>query len=131
MTKIKTVADLKRIKDGVLLKNGLMENSDDSEQVIQIRVGMATCGIASGAKEIMKYLIEECDQLAIDANIKQTGCLGYCYAEPMIEVIIPGAEPKVFGYVDNKKVREIIEKYIIQGENVEGEIPVSFKTIND
>jgi NADP-reducing hydrogenase subunit HndB len=131
MTKIKTLADLNRIKDEVHQKNGLLANSDNLEQVIQIKVGMATCGIASGAKEIMKYLIEECDQLAVDANIKQTGCLGYCYAEPMVEVAIPGAEPKVFGYVDNKKVREIIEKYIIQGEKVEGEIPISFKTIND
>ncbi len=131
MTKIKSPADLKRIKNEVLLRNGLLENSNKSEQVIQIKVGMATCGIASGAKEIMKYFIEECDQLAVDANIKQTGCLGYCYAEPMVEVTVPGAEPKVFGYVDNKKVQEIIEKYIIQGEKVEGEIPISFRTIND
>jgi len=131
MTKIKTLADLNRIKDVVHQKNGLMGNSDNLEQIIQIKVGMATCGIASGAKEIMKYLIEECDQLAVDANIKQTGCLGYCYAEPMVEITIPGAEPKVFGYLDNKKVQEIIEKYIIQGEKVEGEIPISFKTIND
>ena len=131
MKKIESLEDLKCIKDTSLLKNGLNESSDKSEQIVQIKVGMATCGIASGAKEIMKYLIEESEQLAVDVNVKQTGCLGYCYAEPMIEVLIPGKESKVFGYVNNEKVREIIEKYIIQGEKVEGEIPISFKTIND
>ena len=131
MNRIKSMKDLKQVKEKVLMVSRLDRNNNNSEQIVQIKVGMATCGIASGAKEIMKYLIEECEQLAVDVNVKQTGCLGYCYAEPMIEVLIPGAEPKVFGYVDNKKVREIIEKYIIQGEKVEGEIPISFKTIND
>ena len=131
MTKIKTLTDLKHLKDKIQLKNGLGKSGDKSEQIIQIKVGMATCGIASGAKEVMKYLIEECEHLAVDANVKQTGCLGYCYAEPMIEVLIPGSKPKVFGYVNNKKVREIIENYIIKGEQVEREIPISFKTINN
>ena len=131
MNRIKSMKDLKKAKDEVLMANRLDRNNDKYEQIIQIKVGMATCGIASGAKEIMKCLIEECEHFAVDANITQTGCLGYCYAEPMIEVMIQGKKSKVFGYVNNEKVREIIEKYIIQGEKVEGEIPVSFKTIND
>ena len=131
MIKINSIEDLKKIKNKLLMENQLGGNGDNSEQSVQIKVGMATCGIASGAKEVMKYLAEECERLAVDANIKQTGCLGYCYAEPMIEVLVPGAKPRVFGFVDNDKVHEIIERYIIQGENVEGEIPISFRTIND
>ncbi|MCD6355193.1 MAG: (2Fe-2S) ferredoxin domain-containing protein [Prolixibacteraceae bacterium] len=126
MNKIKSLTGLKRIKD-----KAQPENSNNLEQVIQIKVGMATCGIASGAKEIMKFLIEECEHEAIDAQIKQTGCLGYCSAEPMVEVQVPDFEPIVFGYVDKKRAKEIIEKYIIQGQRIEGEIPISFKTIND
>ena len=128
MEQIKTFADLQQIKDEIQSKKC---GNNSAEQLVQIKVGMATCGIASGAKEIMKYLIEECEQLAVDATIKQTGCLGYCYAEPMVEVEIAGSESKVFGYVDTKRAREIIDKYIIRGENIEGEIPISFNTIDD
>lgn len=128
MTKVKTFADLQNLKNEYREKQKF---GSPDEGVVQIKVGMATCGIASGAKEIMKFLIEECEHQAIDAHIKQTGCLGYCYAEPMVEVRRPDTEPIVFGYVDKKRAKEIIEKYIIQGEQIEGEIPISFKTIND
>ncbi len=57
--------------------------------------------------------------------------MGYCYAEPTVEVIIPGKEPVVFGYVDVKKADEIIEKYIKGGELVEGIIPVNYKKIDN
>ncbi len=131
MTPIKSLADLKRIKDEVQSKIRLRENSMDPENFVQIKVGMATCGIASGAKETMNYFIEETEHQAIDAIITQTGCLGYCYAEPTVEVTLPGKEPVVYGFVDKKKAQEIIDKYINQGELVDGIIPVGFKTIDD
>ena len=61
------------------------------------------------------------------ANVKMTGCMGYCYAEPTIEIIMPNAEPMVFGYVDLKKADEIIEKYIKKGELVDGIIPINYE----
>ena len=128
MTKVKSFTDLQKLKDEYHVKQIF---GTPVEGVVQLKVGMATCGIASGAREIIKYLIEECEHQAIDAQIKQTGCLGYCYAEPMVEVQLPDSEPIVFGYVDKKRAKEIIEKYIIQGEQIEGEIPISFQTIND
>ena len=128
MTKVKSFTDLQSLKDKYHEKQTF---GAPDEGVVQIKVGMATCGIASGAKGIMKFLIEECEHQAIDAQIKQTGCLGYCYAEPMVEVKLPDSEPVVFGYVDKKRAKEIIEKYIIQGEQIEGEILISFKTIDD
>jgi NADP-reducing hydrogenase subunit HndB len=131
MTKIKSLADLKKIRDEVQSKIKLRENSDHPEQTVQIKVGMATCGIASGAKETMSYFVEELEQQAIDAVITQTGCMGYCYAEPTVEVTLPGKEPVVFGYVNKSKAEEIIEVYIKRGELVDGIIPVSFKTIDD
>jgi NADP-reducing hydrogenase subunit HndB len=131
MTKIKTVADLKRIKEEVQSKIKLRENSDHPDQLVQVKVGMATCGIASGAKETMKYFVDELEQQAIDAVVTQTGCMGYCYAEPTVEVTLPGKDPVVFGYVNKEKAEEIIDVYIKRGELIDGVIPITFKTIDD
>lgn len=131
MTKIKTMADLRRIRDEVQSKIKLRENSENPEQVVQVKVGMATCGIASGARETMKYFVEELEQQAIDAIVTQTGCMGYCSAEPTVEITLPGKEPVVFGFVHKQKATEIIEAYIKRGEMIDGIIPLSFKTIDD
>ena len=131
MTKIKTLADLLKIKEEVQSKTKLREKSDHPEQLVQVKVGMATCGIASGAKETMKYFIDELEQQAIDALVTQTGCMGYCYAEPTVEVILAGKDPVVFGYVNKEKAEEIIDVYIKRGELVDGIIPLSFRTIDD
>jgi NADP-reducing hydrogenase subunit HndB len=57
--------------------------------------------------------------------------MGYCYAEPTIEVIVPGQSPVVYGFVNKEKAKEIIEKHIVKGELVDGIIPVTFKTIDE
>lgn len=131
MTKIKSVADLRKIKDEVQSKIRLRENSEHPEQIVQVKVGMATCGIASGAKETLKYFVDELEQQAIDAVVTQTGCMGYCYAEPTVEVTLPGKEPVVFGYVNINKAEEIIDVYIKRGELIDGVIPITFKTIDE
>ena len=131
MTKIKTLADLKRIRDEVQSKIKLREQGDKPDKLVQIKVSMATCGIASGAKETMAYLIEELEHQGIDAVVTQTGCMGYCFAEPTIELIIPGKEPVVYGYVGKEKALEIIEKHIKLGEMADGIIPVNYRTIDE
>jgi NADP-reducing hydrogenase subunit HndB len=131
MSKITSLADLKRIKEEVQSKMKLRENSDNPEQLVQVKVGMATCGIASGAKDIMKYFVEELEQQAVDAMVTQTGCMGYCYAEPTVEVILPQREPVVFGFVTKTKAQEIIDTYIKKGELIDGIIPITFKTIDE
>lgn len=131
MTKITSLADLKKIKEEVQSKMKLRENSNNPDQVVQVKVGMATCGIASGAKETMKYFVEELEQQAVDAVVTQTGCMGFCYAEPTVEVILPNREPVVFGFVNKTKAEEIIDIYIKKGELVDGIIPITFKTIDE
>lgn len=131
MTKIKSLADLRKLKDEVQSKIKLRENSDNPDQVVQIKVGMATCGIASGAKETMNSFIEELEQEAIDAVVSQTGCMGFCYAEPTVEVTLPNKEAILFGHVHKEKVREIIDVYIKRGELIDGIIPINFKTIDE
>jgi NADP-reducing hydrogenase subunit HndB len=131
MSKISSLADLKRLKEEVQSKIKLRENSDNPEQIVQVKVGMATCGIASGAREIMKYFVEELEQQAVDALVTQTGCMGYCYAEPTVEVILPRREPVVFGFVNKTKAQEIIDSYIKKGDMIDGIIPITFRTIDE
>ncbi|MCL2132428.1 MAG: SLBB domain-containing protein, partial [Lentimicrobiaceae bacterium] len=91
---------------------------------------MATCGIASGAKEIMDVLKKECEKLNVQAAVTQTGCMGYCYAEPTIEITKPNCEPIVFGYVTPQRAEEIVSKYIVNNEIAADVIPVNYETID-
>lgn len=108
----------------------LKEQNGKTGLPVLIRVAMATCGIASGAKTVKDYLVAELGKRNIEAVVTRTGCMGYCYAEPTIEVTLPGKEPIVFGYVDTKQADKIIEKYIRNGELVEGIIPVNYESID-
>jgi len=131
MNKIKSLADLKKLQTEVQSKIKLREMGDHSETLIQIKVSMATCGIASGAKETMTHFIEELDHQGIDAIVTQTGCMGYCYAEPTIELTIPGQQPVVYGFVNKAKAQEIIEKHVKLNEMVDGIIPVNYSSIDN
>jgi NADP-reducing hydrogenase subunit HndB len=131
MAKVKTLADLRKMKSELQSKIQLRENADNPESVVQIKVGMATSGIASGAKEVYHYFNEELAKRNINGITIQVGDMGYCYAEPTVEVLIPGKEPIVFGYVDVKKADQIIEKYIKDGELLDGIIPPNYQNIND
>ena len=131
MAKVKSLADLKKMKEEFRSQVDVREKGTEPGDRVQIKVAMATCGIASGAKEIMDYFINELEKRNIDGVVTQTGCMGYCHAEPTVEVTMPGKEPVVFGYVDEKRSDEIIERYIKKEELVDGIIPVNYKTIDN
>ncbi|HOE05314.1 MAG TPA: (2Fe-2S) ferredoxin domain-containing protein [Bacteroidales bacterium] len=131
MAKITSLEELRRQKEALQNRLKLRETADHPEAVVQVRVGMATSGIASGAKQIMEFMIEELEKRNIEALVTQAGDMGYCFAEPTVEVTRPGEDPVVFGYVDKKKADEIIEKYIKTGELIEGIIPANYHTINE
>ncbi|PKM93363.1 MAG: NADP oxidoreductase [Firmicutes bacterium HGW-Firmicutes-1] len=131
MAKIKSFEELKKIKDQVQSKVDLREKGENIDSLVQIRVAMATCGIASGAREIMNYMIDELASQGIgNVVVTQTGCMGYCYAEPTIEVTTPGKEAVIYGDVTQEKAKEIIDNHIINGELVDGIIPMTHKTID-
>mgnify|MGYP003080596606 FL=1 len=111
MNKVKTLDDLRKMRESLRASLDLREKSNNPEQMVQIKVAMATCGIAAGAKEVMSYFIEALDRERVDALVTQTGCMGYCYAEPTVEITVPGKEPIVFGRVNKAKVDEIITCY--------------------
>ncbi len=129
MSKITSIDQLKKLYIEEKLK--LDERHDPSKpgSIIEVKVTMATCGIASGSRTIFDFMHDELKKRNIPALVTQTGCMGYCYAEPTIELSVPGKEKIVFGYVDQKRADEIIEKYIRKGEAVEGVIPQAYETI--
>lgn len=129
MNGIKTLADLKKRQEEVMKRMSLRDKAEDPASLVQVKVAMATCGIASGAKEVMEFFVEELDKRKIDAVVTQTGCMGYCFAEPTVEITLPGKDPMVFGYVDARKADEIIERYIKEGELVDGIIPQNYDII--
>ena len=129
MSKIKSLEELRKLREEVQTRMKLRENSDKSDDLVRIKVAMATCGIASGARETMRVLIEQLDQRGVDAVVTQTGCMGYCYAEPTVEVTLPGKDPIVFGDVKEERAREIIDKYVVNHELIDGIIPVNHQSI--
>ncbi len=130
MNKIKSLADLKKIRDEQQTGLQTREKGEVAEDLVQVKVAMATCGIASGAKETMEFMSDALEKRGVDGIVTQVGCMGYCYAEPTIEVTLPDSEPVVFGGVNSSKADEIIEKYIKGGELVDGIIPVNYETID-
>ena len=130
MSKITSLADLKKKREEIKSGLDIRIKASGPESVVQVKVAMATCGIASGAKTIMEFFLEQLDRRNIAAVVTQTGCMGYCYAEPTIEVKLPGEDPVVFGFVDLKRADQIIEKYIKTGELVDGIIPVNYQSID-
>jgi NADP-reducing hydrogenase subunit HndB len=123
MKKIKNPEDLTTLREETRKKIYGTER-------LRIKVHMGTSGLASGAREIFDFIKLDLEKRNIEAEIISTGDMGYCFAEPTIEVTIPGNEPLVFGNVDKLKADEIIEKYVKNGELVDGILPANYQTIN-
>ncbi len=90
---------------------GIAENS-----VPIIMVGTATCGLAQGARDVMVALKEESRRLAIDADVREVGCLGHCYAEPLVVVKMPGMAPYLYGNVTPNKGSLLLRRYVRDGD---------------
>jgi NADP-reducing hydrogenase subunit HndB len=95
-----------------------------------VNVSLATCSIAAGGKFALEAMQDEVAKNGLNGvEFMQSGCMTYCYAEPTVEITLPGKEPVVFGYVDEAKARELITEYVMKGEPVEGIIPVNYERV--
>lgn len=131
MAKIGSLDELRNLKEQMKNATNLREKGHNIDKLIQVKVSMATCGIASGARETLAdFMAIVRDKGIEDVVFTQTGCMGYCHSEPTVEVTKPGEEPIVFGNVKGERVREIVEKYILKGELVADIIPTAYKTID-
>jgi NADP-reducing hydrogenase subunit HndB len=122
MPKIKSLEDLLKQKEAAKDKLSLRKIAED-DNIITLRVAMGTCGIAAGAKETFDKLLEAIEEKNLE-NIRviQTGCMGYCHAEPTVEVVEPGKEPILYGKIVGDKAKELIEKHILNGELLQDSI---------
>lgn len=127
MERIKNLSSYNELRKKILENKQLL----NYEKPIIVRIAMATCGLASGAGNIKEYFEKELAKRNINAQIVSTGCMGYCYAEPTVEVIKNGDQGAIFGFVDAKKVDEIIENYIIHNKPIEGIIEKNFINVNN
>ena len=110
---IKSLEDLKKIREDSLKKVNLRETGKDGENITELMVGMATCGIAAGARVTLAALLDEITKNNVEnIRVVQVGCLGYCHSEPIVQVNQPGKEPILYGNVDDKKARDIINKHV-------------------
>ena len=130
MDKIKSRDDLHKLKQQEENYLNCHEKNNDFDSQVKISVAMATCSIASGARETMNAFIEIIEKENVNAIVTQTGCMGYCHAEPTVEVCKPGQPPLVFSHVDTQKAFEIVDRYIKQGEMMDGILPIDYETID-
>ena len=128
---VKSLDELRQMKARLESEMDIREKSNNPDKLVQIRVAMATCGIAAGARAVMNSIIERVEREKLPVIVTQGGCMGYCYAEPTIEVKRPGEDPVVFGHVNADKAMEIIDKYVLHGELVDGILPVNYQTIQE
>lgn len=125
MSKIKSLEELRQMEAKLQEQMSIREKSNHPEKLVQIRVAMATCGIAAGARAVMNAIVDRVEKEKLPVIVTQCDCMGYCSVEPTIEVERPGQDPVIFGHVDKDKAMEIIDKYVLKGELVEGVIPVN------
>ena len=122
---MKSLAELAAIREKMKDKVVLREGSGD----IRVVVGMATCGIAAGARPVLNAFVEEVSKagLADKVTVSQTGCIGVCQYEPVVEVFEAGKEKVTYVKMTAEKVTEVVEKHL-KGGNVVNEYTVaSFK----
>lgn len=112
--------ELRKLREEKKKEFSRRETADKTAKII---VGMGTCGIAAGAKETYDTLIDEIEKNAVDGiSITQTGCMGLCYAEPTVEVLMPGMPDIVYGNIDKDAAKNIVTKHVLGKELVEEHI---------
>lgn len=122
MNKLKSMEELQKIRDAAKAKIDLRATAESEDKIV-IRVGMATCGIASGARETMRAIIDEIAKQNIpNISVTQTGCMGYCAEEPIIEVISKEMPSVIYGHVNEERAREIVKEHILNGRLLQNAI---------
>ena len=109
---MKSLAELQAIKEKMKNKVVLREGTGE----VRVVVGMATCGIASGARPVLNVLADEVQKRGMsNVVVTQTGCLGLCQYEPVIEVYVPGQEKVTYTKMNVDKAIEMLEQHIVRG----------------
>jgi NADP-reducing hydrogenase subunit HndB len=112
---MKTIQELEEIRNRVLDEVSMRKDRTGT----RIVVGMATCGIAAGARPVLLSFVQEVKERNLnDVIISQTGCIGMCSLEPIVEVYKPGEEKVTYAKMTAEKAKEVIEQHIIGGKPI-------------
>lgn len=113
---MKSLEELKAIRDKMQGQIGLRNESTAQTRVV---VGMATCGIASGARPVLTALSDAVLTKGLtDVMVTQTGCIGLCQFEPIVEVMEPGKDKVTYVKMTPEKALEVVEQHLIRGQVV-------------
>lgn len=113
---MKSLEELKAIRERMQGQVGLRSEDESQTRVV---VGMATCGIASGARPVLKALSDAVQEKKIaNAAVTQTGCIGLCQYEPIVEVMEPGKDKVTYVKMTPEKAMEVVEQHLIRGQIV-------------
>ncbi|MBR5152194.1 MAG: (2Fe-2S) ferredoxin domain-containing protein [Clostridia bacterium] len=112
---MKSLADLEAIRKKTLDQVTLRKDEDS----VRIVVGMATCGIAAGARPVMNAFMEEVAKRGLEnVTITQTGCIGMCRLEPIVEIMVPGKEKVTYVKMSPEKAARVVAEHIVNGNVV-------------
>ncbi|MGB9678715.1 MAG: (2Fe-2S) ferredoxin domain-containing protein [Thermoanaerobacteraceae bacterium] len=112
---MKSLEELEKIRKETLDKINLRKERTGT----RIAVGMATCGIAAGARPVMMAILDELSKRNIvDVIVVETGCIGMCKLEPLVDVYEPGKEKVTYAKVDEDKARQIVVEHVINGHPI-------------
>ena len=108
---MKSLEELKAIREKMKRQMDLRE---DNENNIRVVVGMATCGIAAGARPVMTAFLDEIDRRGLtNVTVSQTGCIGVCRLEPIAEVFVPGEEKVTYVRLRPEMIPAIVEQHLV------------------
>ena len=114
---MKSLAELEAIRQKTLERINLRK--DDENERVRVVVGMATCGIAAGARPVMLSFMEEAQKRGLShVTVSQTGCIGMCRLEPMVDVYLPGKEKVTYVHMNPEKVARVVAEHIVNGRPV-------------
>lgn len=114
---MKSLAELEAIRNRI--KNQVEVRKDNDGDTVRIVVGMATCGIAAGARPVLSALVEEITKRGLsNVVVTQTGCIGMCRLEPIVEVMAPGKDKVTYVKMTEEKAKKIVADHIVNGNVV-------------
>ena len=114
---MKSMAELEAIRQRTLQRINLRK--EDESQNVRVVVGMATCGIAAGARPVMMKFMEEINTRGLkEVTVSQTGCIGMCRLEPMVDVYLPGQDKVTYVHMTPEKVGRVVAEHIVNGRPV-------------
>ena len=115
---MKSLAELQAIREKTL--NRINLRKEDEAEATRVVIGMATCGIAAGARPVMLSFMDEISKRGLNhVTVSQTGCIGMCRLEPMVDVIVPGQEKVTYVHMTPEKVARVVAEHIVNGRPVE------------